>query len=78
MPISALITRVREDRADALAADAMAYFVAASDMIKETPPDAPDAYQRRVVAHQLAARAERLTARSYWWRPAPTKEANNP
>lgn len=69
--LGALIARVRESRADTLAAAAAAYHATASDIIKATPPDAPDAYQRRTVAHQLAARAEHLAARSYWWRPAP-------
>ncbi|MGC4946191.1 hypothetical protein ACLQ2N_08290 [Streptomyces sp. DT224] len=71
--LGALIARVRESRADALAADALALYTHAMALMEATPPDTPETNSRKATAHRLAARAELLTARSYRWRPAPAK-----
>lgn len=71
-PLTTLVTRLCEARADTLAVAATELFTRASNLYKATDPDSPQANRERRAAHRLAARAERLTARSYWWRPAVT------
>ncbi|MEV6074936.1 hypothetical protein AB0L80_07495 [Streptomyces sp. NPDC052069] len=74
-PLTSLVTRLREARADALAVAATALFARASNLYEATNPDAPQANRQRHTAHRLAAHAERLTARSYRWRPAPVRKS---
>ncbi|MFE9300544.1 hypothetical protein [Streptomyces sp. NPDC006856] len=69
-PLTGLVTRLREARADSLAAAAALLFKRASDLYETTDADSPQANRHRSAAHRIAARAERLAARSYRWRPA--------
>ncbi|MFD8687829.1 hypothetical protein [Streptomyces sp. NPDC059651] len=70
-PLGTLLARLRETRADTLAAAAATLFARSSDLYEAVTPDDPQANRRRAGAHRLAARAEHLTARSYRWRPTP-------
>ena len=71
-PLTTLVRRLREARADSLTEAAALLFARASDLYETTDADAPQANRRRYTAHRIAARAERLAARSYRWRPAVT------
>lgn len=75
-PPSALLERLREARADALAREAAVLFRHACDLYKSADHSGPKAARNRLRgAHRVAARAERLTARSLLWRPVrPTSD----
>ncbi|MCM8548910.1 hypothetical protein [Streptomyces sp. STCH 565 A] len=67
----ATVTRLRQERGRRLMADATVLFRQASDVYESTDPDGSRAANgRRRAAHLLAARAERLAARSYLWSPS--------
>lgn len=69
-PFAALVTRLREHRSRKLVAEATVLFRHAANLYET----AGQSCRQRRVAHLLAARAERLTARSYLWRPATDPE----
>ncbi|MFJ6235054.1 hypothetical protein ACIQH0_13210 [Streptomyces griseus] len=71
-PLTTLVTRLRESRADTHATAAAALFRKASRLYAATDPAHPNANRERYRAHQLAARAERLSAKSYRWRTTTT------